>query len=127
MDTLDPGSIAWVDLTIPDASTLSTFYKHVIGWEPADVPMGDYQDYAMNLPGTQTPAAGICHARGSNAAIPPQWLIYITVANLDASMTECKRHGGSVVVGPRGSGKGRYCVIKDPAGAVCALYEPPMA
>jgi predicted enzyme related to lactoylglutathione lyase len=125
MDTLDTGSIAWVDLTIPDASALTDFYKHVVGWEPASVPMGDYQDYAMNLPGTQTPAAGICHARGSNAAIPPQWLIYITVANLESSIMQCKAHGGSIIVSPRGSGKGRYCVIKDPAGAVCALYEPP--
>jgi uncharacterized protein len=87
--------------------------------------MGDYEDFAMNLPGTEMPAAGICHARGVNAAIPPQWLIYITVANLDASMTQCKMRGGTVLIEPRGSGKGRYCVIKDPAGAVCALYEGP--
>lgn len=125
MDIPEPGSIAWVDLTIPDAAALRTFYQHVVGWEPSDVPMGDYQDYCMNLPGTETPAAGICHARGLNAAIPPQWLVYITVADLDASISQCTMRGGSVLVNPRGSGKGRYCVIKDPAGAVCALYEAP--
>ncbi len=125
MDAPDTGSIAWIDLTIPDAPALCAFYKHVVGWEPSNVPMGEYQDYAMNLPGTQTPAAGICHARGLNKAIPPQWLIYITVADLDASIAECKKRGGSVIVDPRGSGKGRFCVIKDPAGAVCALYEAP--
>jgi predicted enzyme related to lactoylglutathione lyase len=125
MEMPETGSIAWVDLTIPDAPSLRTFYQHVVGWEPSEVPMGEYQDFAMNLPGTQIPAAGICHARGSNAAIPPQWLVYITVENLDVSMTQCKMRGGAVLVGPRGSGKGRYCVIKDPAGAVCALYEPP--
>jgi uncharacterized protein len=125
MDMPETGSIAWVDLTIPDAPALRTFYQHVVGWEPSEVPMGEYQDFAMNLPGTQIPAAGICHARGSNAAIPPQWLVYITVENLDVSMTQCKMRGGTVLVDPRGSGRGRYCVIKDPAGAVCALYEPP--
>jgi uncharacterized protein len=125
MDTPETGSIAWVDLTIRDASSLRSFYQHVVGWEPSDVPMGEYQDFAMNLPGTQIPAAGICHARGPNAAIPPQWLVYITVANLDASITQCRMRGGTVLVDPRGSGKGRYCVIKDPAGAVCALYEAP--
>jgi uncharacterized protein len=125
MDGPEPGSIAWVDLTIKDAAGLRTFYQKVVGWEPADVPMGDYKDFAMNLPGTQIPAAGICHARGTNASIPPQWLVYITVEDLDTAMTQCKALGGTVLVGPRGSGKGRYCVIKDPADAVCALYETP--
>jgi predicted enzyme related to lactoylglutathione lyase len=72
-------------------------------------------------------AAGICHARGANASLPPAWLIYITVDDLDHSMAECTRLGGSIVAAPRGYGGGRYCVIKDPAGAVCALYQPPDA
>ena len=33
--------------------------------------------------------------------------------------------GGRVVDGPRSMGGGaRMCTIQDPAGAVCALYEP---
>jgi hypothetical protein len=29
-----------------------------------------------------------------------------------------------MVAAPRSYGGGRYCVIKDPAGAICALYQP---
>ena len=69
--------------------------------------------------------AGVCHARGSNAGLSPQWLVYITVADLDASLARCRELGGEVLAGPKGKpGSQRYAVIRDPAGAVAALYEP---
>jgi hypothetical protein len=48
---------------------------------------------------------------------------YFTVANLDASIERCAELGGEVVVAPRDLGEGQFCVVKDPAGAVAALYE----
>ena len=50
--------------------------------------MGAYSDFVMNADGT--PIAGICHARGANADLPPVWLIYITVDDLDHSLDECQ-------------------------------------
>ena len=58
--------------------------------------MGAYADYVMNDADGEA-AAGICHARGGNAELPPQWLVYITVDDLDHSMAECERLGGSVL------------------------------
>ena len=87
--------------------------------------MGAYSDFVMSADHAEV--AGICHARGGNAELPPVWLIYITVEDLDQSLEECQRLGGTVLVAPRSYGGGRYCVIKDPAGAVCALYQPPDA
>ena len=70
--------------------------------------------------------AGICHQQGFNADIPSQWMVYISVADLDESMRACKAGGGKVVAGPKDIGAyGRYCVIQDPAGAVCALIQSP--
>ena len=87
--------------------------------------MQGYADYSMMLPETGEPAAGICHARGVNEGIPPQWLIYIQVADLDASMEACRAGGGAIVHGPRDMGSyGHMCVIRDPAGAVAALLGP---
>jgi predicted enzyme related to lactoylglutathione lyase len=120
-----PGTIVWTDLTVPDAERLRDFYSHVVGWEPSQVSMGQYNDYQMNLPGTTQGVAGVCHARGVNAGLPPQWLVYIVVADMDHALKECKARGGSVVVQPRAMGAyGSYCVIRDPAGAVCALLQP---
>lgn len=56
--------------------------------------------------------------------MPAQWLAYIVVADLDASLAECKTRGGAVVAGPKNMGPGaRYAVIRDPAGAVAGLYQ----
>ena len=61
----------------------------------------------------------------SHADLPPQWLIYITVANVEKSAEQCVALGGKVLAGPRPMGDhGRVAVIQDPAGAVAALFEP---
>ncbi len=117
------GSIGWLDLTVPNAEEVRDFYTEVIGWSAAPVDMGDYNDFNMMLPGNEEPTAGVCHARGDNADLPPVWMVYIVVADADASAARCKELGGEVLAGPRGE-KSRYCVIKDPAGAVLALFQP---
>jgi predicted enzyme related to lactoylglutathione lyase len=120
-----PGHIRWVDLTVPDAPKLREFYEAVVGWESAPVNLGTHEDWCMTPPGEIDPVAGICHARGINSALPPVWLIYITVASLADSIAECKSRGGQVIYGPKNFGTdGQWCVIRDPAGACAALFEP---
>lgn len=119
------GSITWADLTVEDANALRDFYRAVVGWDSAEVDMGGYSDFGMQAPDGGAAVAGICHARGSNAELPPQWLVYITVGNLDQSIERCRELGGSIIAGPKSMGsQGRYCVLRDPAGAVAALFEP---
>lgn len=118
-----PGQIVWVDLTIPNADEVRDFYRQVVGWEPETVDMGRYHDFNMKLPGSDLPAAGICFARGVNADLPPQWLIYIAVTDLDARIQKITEQGGKLLVPPQGGIGYRYCVIEDPAGAVAALLE----
>lgn len=121
----DNGTIGWIDITVDDAKGLRDFYSKVAGWEPHNVDMGDYADFTMSPPGAESPAAGICHARGSNAELPRQWLIYINVADAEASATACSANGGKVLVGPKSMGGGVLAVIQDPSGAVAALFQAP--
>ena len=116
------GSISWFDLTVENADQVRDFYREVVGWDHAPVDMGDYSDYCMNRPDDGQTVAGICHARGANADIPPTWMMYITVADLDASLEKCLALGGQQLSEIR-SGGGRFVVIRDPAGAVAALFE----
>ena len=119
------GSITWSDLTVPNAEEVKDFYNKVVGWESVPVSMGDYSDYNMNAPDSGKTKTGICHKRGGNSDFPSQWLIYITVKSADESAKLCEQNGGKVLIGPKEmSGYGRYCIIEDPAGAVCALFEP---
>ena len=116
------GSIGWIDMSVDDATGIRDFYKAVVGWDHQAVSMGDYEDYAMTA-SSGDGVAGICHARGSNAALPRGWLIYITVEDVEQSAAACVEHGGEVIVPVRNAGGGRFCVIRDPAGATAALYQ----
>ena len=123
MNHLKTGQIGWIDLTVPEAEGLRRFYAQVVGWKSDAIEMGGYHDHCMIPPGEDGPVAGICHARGENASMPPQWLIYITVEDLDRSLADCRALGGEIIVPARELGGGRCAVIRDPAGAVCALYQ----
>jgi uncharacterized protein len=119
----ETGAMVWIDLTVDNAETVRDFYSAVVGWKTEEVDMGGYSDFSMNTPGSGTTITGVCHARGVNEDMPPAWMPYFVVADLDASIASCTDLGGEVVVAPRTLGEGRFCVVKDPAGAVAALYE----
>jgi hypothetical protein len=115
------GSVGWIDLTVDDAPALREFYAAVVGWKPEPVPMGDYDDFSM-ADAKGMPRAGVCHRRGSNAGLPAAWIAYFVVADLARSLDEVRARGGEVLEPPRGEG-GRFAIVRDPAGAVCALYQ----
>lgn len=121
------GRIAWLDLTVPDAERTRDFYKKVIGWTSEDVEMedgnGKYSDYNM-LAEDGTPAAGICHARGLNADLPPVWLLYLPVGDLEESIRLVNEEGGKVLKAVTDDdGQYVYAVIQDPVGVYLALLQ----
>lgn len=118
------GAIGWHDLTVGDAPGIRDFYAAVVGWQPQPVDMDGYSDFNMTRPDTGEAVAGVCHARGGNADLPAQWLMYLVVPDLATSLAECSSRGGEVIAGPRGLAGGEFAVIRDPAGAVCALWQP---
>jgi uncharacterized protein len=118
------GRIGWVDLTVEDAPRVRDFYQSVVGWNVEACDMGGYSDFTMLVPATGEPVAGVCHARGVNAGLPPVWMVYFTVDDVDASAARTAELGGEVLVAPKDMGSyGRYAVVRDPAGAVAALFE----
>lgn len=118
-----PGRIVWQDLTVPHAEEVRDFYKDVIGWTASDHDMETYADYNMHRPDTNEIVTGVCHARGMNADIPAQWIIYVTVADMTESVRKVNARGGAVVNGPRLIGDMMIAVIRDPAGAVLGLIQ----
>jgi uncharacterized protein len=117
------GSIGWVDLTVADAPKLRDFYQKVAGWRPQPVKMTGYDDFSM-LSEAGEAVAGVCHARGGSAGLPPVWIIYIVVENLELALQNCRNLGGKVVSPVRMAGGSRYALIQDPAEAFVALWEP---
>lgn len=83
--------------------------------------MGDYQDFNMN--NAEGTVAGVCHARGANADLPAQWLMYVRVENAEASAQKTIELGGEILKGPTHYNGETYFTIRDPTGAVLALYS----
>ena len=80
------GDVAWADLTVKSAPKVRDFCAAVVGWKTTEVDMGGYADYGMNRPADGKTVAGVGHARGTNADLPPQGLIDINVASLKTSL-----------------------------------------
>lgn len=117
------GRVEWLDLTVENAGEVSDFYGKVAGWSKSEVPVEDYHDFCVG-PDEKNVVAGICHARGPNADIPPQWMVYINVDDLDASLKAVQENGGEIKGEIRSMGAARYCMIADPAGVICTLFQP---
>lgn len=122
-----PGTINWHDLTVENAEELKEFYKEVAGWEVQEIPMKDgeesYFDYAMK-DADGNGVAGVCHLKGVNAGIPPQWIMYISVENITKSVDKALESGGKLLKEYRNKdGELLYAMIQDPAGAAFALAQ----
>jgi len=119
------GRIAFLDLTVPDAAATRDFYVQVVGWKVQEVELKDgectYSDYLM-LGAAGQGFAGICHARGVNASLPPVWLLYLPVNDITESIRRVEQEGGKVLRASRNkTGEYNYVVVEDPVGAVFAL------
>lgn len=119
-----PGTIGWIDLTTENADQIRDFYQSVVGWKSEAVPVEGHQDYVITPAESSDPVAGICHNKGPNADVPSGWMIYIHVDDLSESLESAEKLGGEKVGEIREmAGYGKSCVIKDPSGSMCVLFE----
>ena len=121
------GSIISADLTVNNAENIKEFYKEVIGWEPEPFQIkdenGSYEDYVMK-DSSGTWVGGVCHARGVNLGIPPQWMVYVNVSDIEKSLEKCLALGGKVIKKSMSKeGTIHYAMIQDPSGAILAITK----
>ncbi|MFT4541328.1 MAG: putative enzyme related to lactoylglutathione lyase [Planctomycetota bacterium] len=119
------GRIAWLDLTVSDASATRDFYRQVVEWSVQDVEMEDagerYADYDM-FGDDGKPVAGVCHARGVNLGLPPIWMIHLPVGDLAESVRRVREEGGKIIKAKKGNdGEYTCAVVQDLVGAYLAL------
>ena len=117
--TNQPGSFCWADLNTPDRKVAQSFYSGLFGWtfEPGD---GDY----LHIKNGDSYIGGMPPVHNQNPNAPPHWMIYLQVAECDASTAKAKELGARVYFGPMTIEKvGRMTVIADPQGAVSSLFQ----
>lgn len=116
------GRFVWHELHTTDRPRAMKFYATLLGWETKDVPMGPGDPYGLCLLGG-TDIAGITKSMAP-AHVPPHWLPYIAVDDVDASVAKLKELGGKVLNAAMDiPNVGRFAAVADPQGAAFALFK----
>ena len=122
----EPGTFCWVDLATTDQDAAKAFYAELFGWEYDDRPVGDGAVYSLaTVGGRQVAAISTMPERMRQAGAPPSWMSYVSVADADATAARARELGAELVVEPFDVlDAGRMAVVRDPQGAVFALWQP---
>jgi|HubBroStandDraft_6_1064221.scaffolds.fasta_scaffold301795_1 predicted enzyme related to lactoylglutathione lyase len=115
------GRFVWHELHTNDRAKGVKFYGTLMGWEIKDVAMGPGEPYGLCMLGGKD-HAGIMKSMAP-ANVPPHWLPYIAVDNVDAAAAKVKDLGGKIMGPPMDiPDVGRFAVVADPQGATFAVY-----
>lgn len=101
-----------------DAAESASFYNAVFGWRFAEVGPA-----RLIVGGAEGGPSGMLNALGH----PPETyvMVYIQVANIDATLALIAEHKGECMVPPQPLPDGRrFAWVKDPAGNLIGLLTP---
>jgi predicted enzyme related to lactoylglutathione lyase len=118
------GEASWHELMTTDAPAALKFYSEVFGWQPSETmdmgSMGKY--YMFNRPHGMI--GGMMNKPPEMASVPPYWMIYFRVPDIDAATERIKSNGGRIANGPMEvPGGDRVVNAIDPQGAAFSLHE----
>jgi predicted enzyme related to lactoylglutathione lyase len=117
------GAFVWYELTTTDPQAAGAFYHRVIGWEVQAIPE---MHYTIFLAG-EARAAGMMQLPDQvrEAGVPPHWVGYIHVEDVDRYAQQAQAAGATLRHGPDDiPGIGRFAVLTDPDGAPFNLFKP---
>ncbi len=118
------GMFTWYELMTADLDGAQGFYGRVAQWTMRDAGAAD-MTYILASAET-TPVAGLMvlpdHLK--DRGVPPHWLGYVAVDDVDATVARVEQLGGSVHA-PAADipDVGRYAVVTDPHGATFGLMR----
>lgn len=120
------GSFIWYELMTPDPDSATTFYAAVVGWRisPPDARRTDGKDYRMIGRADGLHAGGVLKITPDMGPMPPVWLAYIGVDNVDATVAAIVADGGAVYMPPMSIPVGRIAMVTDPQGVPFYVMTP---
>ncbi|MGE3842569.1 MAG: VOC family protein [Vicinamibacterales bacterium] len=123
-DSSPRGRFVWHELIAADPESAGRFYARVVGWRTEAWSQDPTYTFFML---DETPKAGLLlqPEGASQAGAPPHWLTYIGIANVDATLQKALSLGATNLHGPEDIPTiGRFAVLRDPQGAVFAIFTP---
>jgi predicted enzyme related to lactoylglutathione lyase len=121
-----PGTFCWFEMVAADQAAARSFYTSLFGWTALEIPVPGEGTYTALMLGDDVVAGlfGIDEEMRSEGVLP-HWVSYVSVADVDASLSGVEELGGRAVAGPvDAKGQGRMCVVADPTGAEFGLWQP---
>ncbi len=116
-----PGRFCWNELLTNDVAAAQQFYGEMFGWQMEDTECGGVAYTTLKV--NNDDIGGIMKTPAEAGEMPPMWGGYVTVDDVDESAANATQLGGSLCVPPQDMpGIGRFCVIKDPQGAMLSLF-----
>jgi predicted enzyme related to lactoylglutathione lyase len=117
------GAFSWNELLTTEHESAFRFYADLFGWkriEDHDLgAMGKYLIY-----GVDGKRLGGMFTKTKEMPMPPSWMYYVHVDDLEAAVGRAKSKGGKVLNGPMDvPGGDRIAQLMDPQGAAFALHE----
>jgi uncharacterized protein len=118
------GRFVWYELMTTDPGAAKAFYGEVVGWSTQDVPMPGMTYTLFTMGETHVSGLMDLPEEARNMGVPPSWIGYVSVNDVDAAAEQVKRLGGTVHVQPRDiPDVGRFSIIADPQGATLAVFK----
>ena len=116
------GHFIWRALITPHIDSARTFYRALSGWtSTARDPATTGSSLVFGHPELDETTGGAM--RPVMDAVPPHWLDYVTVDDLDARLDQVVALGGTRISDPVSIDIGRFAVVQDPTGATLGLFE----
>lgn len=112
-----PGALVWNELVSPDTDASTAFYRDLFGWSIEPFP-GSEQLY-LSISNGDSRNGGM---RERTPEEPPYWLVYLGVEDIDAALAKVEELGGTKLMGPVDIQMAKIAIVRDPQGAVFALY-----
>jgi hypothetical protein len=119
----EPGAFCWNELNTPDPVGAIPFYSGLFGWtiEPFE---GSPEPY-FSIKNGDADNGGI--REQGQPGVPPHWLVYFAVEDIDAAIAKVDELGGAKMVGPIDIQIAKIAVVHDQQGAFFALYAGELA
>ena len=112
-----PNMFCWNELHTREMGAAKKFYGHVFGWTGRGE--ADGSDAYWHWQHADKEVGGMTSHMGG-PDVPPHWLSYLAVSDVDAITARAAALGGKVLMGAMEIPKvGRFSVVADPTGAVC--------
>jgi len=121
-DAVPAGAPCWIELSTSDPEQSQAFYTPLFGWKVQD-PGPEYGGY-KNFLKDDVMLAGLMGHDGTTGQ-PDAWGIYLTTADIQATVDAAAAAGGQVFVPPmQVHALGTMAVMADPAGAMIGAWQP---